>query len=76
MKIKNFALAAALFVSVASFAQKDEVKSADKALKNGNAEEAKSILEKVEPMIVNSDEALKAQYYYVLGNSNFELAKN
>lgn len=75
MKIKNFALAAALFVSVASFAQKDEVKSADKALKNGNAEEAKSILEKVESMIVNSDDALKAQYYFVLGNSNLELAK-
>lgn len=75
MKIKNFALAAALFISVASFAQKDEVKSADKALKSGNAEEAKSILEKVEYMIGNSDDALKAQFYFVLGNSNFELAK-
>lgn len=75
MKIKNLAIATALFASFATFAQKDEVKSADKSLKSGNAAEAKATLEAVEFKIVNGDEALKAQYYFILGNANLDLAK-
>lgn len=75
MKFKNLAIATALFATVATFAQKDEVKAAEKALKSGNATEAKSTLESIEYKIINVDDALKAQFYYVLGNSNLELAK-
>ena len=75
MKIKNFAIATALFASFATFAQKDELKSADKSLKGGNPAEAKTTLETVELKIVNAEEALKAQYYFLLGNTNLELAK-
>lgn len=75
MKIKNFALATVLFTSVAVFAQKDEVKSADKAFKAGNAAEAKATLERVEYMVVNADPVTKAQYYFILGNANLDLAK-
>jgi tetratricopeptide (TPR) repeat protein len=75
MKIKNLAIATALFASFATFAQKDEVKAADKSLKSGNPAEAKATLEAVEFKIVNADNALKAQYYFLLGNSNLELAK-
>lgn len=75
MKIKNLALATALFASLATFAQKDELKAADKSLKAGNPAEAKATLEALEFKIVNSEEALKAQYYFLLGNANLELAK-
>lgn len=75
MKIKNLAIATTLLFSVVTIAQKDEVKAAEKALKAGNAAEAKSSLEKVEYMIVNADEGTKAQFYFALGNANLELAK-
>ncbi|RXR17303.1 tetratricopeptide repeat protein [Flavobacterium amnicola] len=75
MKIKNLAIATALFASFATFAQKDEVKAADKSLKAGNAADAKATLDAVAFKIVNGDDALKAQYYFILGNANLELAK-
>ena len=37
MKSKYVVLASALLISVASFAQKDEMKAAEKAFKKGNA---------------------------------------
>lgn len=75
MKIKNVAIVFALSLSMASFAQKEEIKSADKSLKSGNAAEAKTTLETIEFKIVNVEDALKAQFYFVLGNANLELAK-
>ena len=75
MKIKNLAIATALFVSVATFAQKDQLKAAEKSLKSGNAAEAKDILAGIDNMIVNADDAQKAQYYFLKGNAAFELAK-
>lgn len=75
MKIKNVAIATALFASFASFAQKDEIKAADKSLKSGNAAEAKATLESVEFKIVNVEDAMKAQFYFLLGNANLDLAK-
>ncbi len=75
MKIKNLAIATSLFISVATFAQKEELKAAEKALKSGNSAEAQSTLKQVEHMIVNSDDAQKAQYYFLKGNASFDLAK-
>lgn len=75
MKIKNVALATALITSISVFAQKEEVKSADKAFKSGNSAEAKATLDKVEYMVVNADPATKAQYFFILGNANLDLAK-
>ncbi|MFC4818214.1 MULTISPECIES: hypothetical protein [unclassified Flavobacterium] len=75
MKIKNLAIATALFASIATFAQKDQLKAAEKSLKSGNAAEAKEILAGIDNMIVNADDAQKAQYYFLKGNAAFELAK-
>ena len=75
MKIKNLAIATSLLLSVATFAQKDEIKAAEKAIKAGNPAEAKASLEAMEFKVVNLEDALKAQYYFVLGNANLELAK-
>ncbi|NRT13581.1 lipopolysaccharide assembly protein LapB [Flavobacterium sp. 14A] len=74
MKGKYVILTSALLVSVASFAQKDEIKAAEKAFKKGQAQEAVGILNGAEGLIANASDSEKAQYYYVKGNALLELA--
>lgn len=76
MKGKYVILTSALLVSVASFAQKDEIKAAEKAFKKGQAQEAVGILNGAEGLIANASDSEKAQYYYVKGNALLELANN
>jgi len=73
MKSKYAILASALLVSVGTFAQKDQIKAAEKALKSGNSAEAKSILQQAESLIPNATDAEKAQYYFVKGNISIDL---
>ncbi|SDQ91530.1 tetratricopeptide repeat protein [Flagellimonas zhangzhouensis] len=68
-------LVLALGVSVMGFAQKDEIKEAEKALKKGDAAAAKASLESASSTIGSADERMQAQYYAVLGNANYDLAK-
>ncbi|GLU45429.1 tetratricopeptide repeat protein [Allomuricauda sp. NBRC 101325] len=68
-------LVLALGVSVMGFAQKDEIKEAEKALKKGDAAAAKAALEGASSTIGSADERTQAQYYAVLGNANYDLAK-
>ena len=75
MKTKYVTITVALFMSLVTFAQKNEIKLADKAMKSGNSAEAKSILEKVDYMIGNSEDAQKTQYYFIKGNACYDLAK-
>jgi len=74
MKSKYVMLASAMLISVATFAQKDQIKAAEKALKAGKSDEAKSILLDAESVIVNATDAEKAQYYFVKGNVTLDLA--
>jgi tetratricopeptide (TPR) repeat protein len=74
MKIKNVILSSALLMSVATFAQKDEIKAAEKAFKKGNAQEAIAILQGAESLISNASDAEKAQFFFVKGNSFLDLA--
>ncbi|GGG49581.1 tetratricopeptide repeat protein [Bizionia arctica] len=60
---KQFIVALAIMVTAFSFAQKKELKSAEKAIKDSNYAEAKSLLTQVEPMLSSMNEDLKAQYY-------------
>ena len=62
---KQFIVALAVLVTTFSFAQKKELKSAEKAIKDNNFAEAKSILSQVEPMLSSMDDKYKAQYYYL-----------
>lgn len=57
------------------FAQKDEMKAAEKALKNGDAVAAKAALTSAASTIGSAKERDQAQYYALLGNVNYELAK-
>jgi tetratricopeptide (TPR) repeat protein len=74
MKSRYVIIASALFLSVASFAQKNEIKAAEKALKAGKSDEAVTILGGAEYLIVNAPDAEKAQYYFVKGNAYLDLA--
>lgn len=74
MKCKYVILASALLISVATFAQKDQIKAAEKALKGGNSQEAITLLKGAELLITNATESEKAQYNFVKGNALLDLA--
>ena len=74
MKSKYVILASALLISVATFAQKDQIKAAEKALKGGNSQEAIAQLKGAELLIANATESEKAQYNFVKGNALLDLA--
>ncbi|RIV69359.1 tetratricopeptide repeat protein [Flagellimonas aequoris] len=74
MKTKVLILLA-IGVSTMGFAQKDEIKAAEKAMKSGDAAAALAALESAASTIDAADEKLQAQYYADLGNANYDLAQ-
>lgn len=62
MKSKYVLLASALLISVATFAQKDQIKAAEKALKAGNAQEAITILQGAEAASASAPDAEKHSF--------------
>lgn len=74
MKSKYVILASALLISVATFAQKNELKEADKVLKKGDAQAALTILQGAESLIANAADAEKAQFFFLKGNALLALA--
>jgi tetratricopeptide (TPR) repeat protein len=74
MKSKYVILASALLISVATFAQKDQIKSAEKALKSGDAQGAIAILKDAENLVLNAKDVEQAQFYFVKGNAYLDLA--
>nr|WP_314867406.1 tetratricopeptide repeat protein [uncultured Flavobacterium sp.] len=74
MKSKYVLLVSALMLSVATFAQKDQIKTAEKALKAGNAQEAITILKGAESASATAPDVEKAQFCFVKGNAHLALA--
>jgi tetratricopeptide (TPR) repeat protein len=74
MKSNYIILASALLISVASFAQKNEIKSAEKALKKGNSQEAVVSLQAAESLMSTANEDEKAQFFFVKGNAYLDMA--
>lgn len=74
MKSKYVLLVTALLISVATFAQKDQIKAAEKALKGGKSQEAATILMDAESLVAAAPDAEKAQYFFVKGNVLLDLA--
>lgn len=66
---KTFILVASLMISLASFAQKDEIKAAENAIKTGNFKEAVATLKGAESLLSTAKDKQKAQYYLVLGKA-------
>lgn len=68
---KQLILSLALFVVLFSFAQKKELKSLEKAVKNSNYAEAKKLVGTLEPMLSVMDSKSKAKYYLTKGKAFF-----
>ncbi|MBO0323933.1 tetratricopeptide repeat protein [Muricauda sp. CAU 1633] len=73
MKTKVLILLA-IGISTMGFSQKNEIKDAEKALKDGDAASAKTALDAASSTIDAADEKLQAQYYAVKGNVYSDLA--
>lgn len=67
LKKQLIMLSASLFISVSAFAQKNEVKAAEKALKKNDFAGALSLINKAEGLIANADAKTKAKFYFVKG---------
>lgn len=68
---KQAILALALLVGSMTFAQKDELKDATKAIKQGNYADAKSAVNKAESLISGADDKTKAEFYYLKGEAYY-----
>lgn len=74
MKNKHAVLVSAFLITVATFAQKDQIKAAEKSLKGGNSQEAITILQSTESLIANAADNEKAHFFFVKGNALLDLA--
>tara|TARA_R110000744_G_scaffold2530_7_gene10069 strand:+ start:1475 stop:2737 length:1263 start_codon:yes stop_codon:yes gene_type:complete len=68
-------LVAALTFTMVGFAQKNEIKSAEKALKSGDSASAQTAIEAASGTIAAADEKTQAQYYFTKGKIYSDLAK-
>lgn len=68
---KQIVVALAILVSTFSFAQKKELKTAEKAIKSGNFADAKSALMSAESLLGTADEKTKAKYYFLMGQAQY-----
>ncbi|MCF6223856.1 MAG: tetratricopeptide repeat protein [Flavobacteriaceae bacterium] len=72
---KTTLLLLAFFISLTTFAQKNELKVADKAVKKLNYTSAKSSISQAEGLIENADDKLKAKFYFLKGETYAGLSK-
>lgn len=70
---KQILIGAALLASSLTFAQKDELKAAEKALKSGNTVEAKAALDQAQSAAI-ANPKYAAQYYFLRGKVYFDMA--
>lgn len=66
---KQIIVALALLVGSLTYAQKDELKAAEKAIKSGNFADAKSAIQAAESLIGNADNKTKAKFYFLKGQA-------
>ncbi|MDY7396621.1 tetratricopeptide repeat protein [Aureibaculum sp. 2210JD6-5] len=68
-------LVLAIFIGLSSFAQKDELKDAEKAIKKEEWSAAKASVDKAEGLIANADEKLKAKFYFLKAQTYYNIGK-
>ena len=69
---KQLLILSALFISMAVFAQKSELKTADKAVKANDFAAAIAALDQAESLIANADQKTTAKYYYLRGKALYQ----
>lgn len=68
---KLITIICALLISSSAFAQKNEVKAMEKALKNLNFAEAKAASASAEALMGNMDDKTKAKFYFLKGKAHY-----
>lgn len=66
----------ALTIGFSSFAQKKEMKEAEKAIKKGDFVTAKSKIDAAQSLVANADDKTKAKFYYLEAMTYTGLSKN
>jgi len=66
---KQILLVGMIMISAITFAQKKEIKKAEKAIANGNITEAIGLLTQAEALLSNADNVLKSQFYITKGEA-------
>jgi len=64
---KQLIILSAFFISMTVFAQTDELKTAEKAVKSNDFATAMSAINQAEGLIANADQKTKAKFYYLKG---------
>lgn len=64
---KQLIILSAFFISMTVFAQNDELKTAEKAIKSNDFVTAMSAINQAEGLIANADQKTKAKFYYLKG---------
>ena len=64
---KQLIILSAFLISMTVFGQKDELKTAEKAIKNSDFSSAIAAINQAESLIGNADQKTKAKYYYLKG---------
>lgn len=66
---KQLAVALALLAGSFTYAQKNEIKDAEKAIKSGNYADAKSAINSAESLINGADSKTQAKFYFLKGQA-------
>ncbi|MFK5958383.1 MAG: tetratricopeptide repeat protein [Lutibacter sp.] len=69
---KQLLILSALFISVTVFGQKNELKTAEKAIKANDFVAATTALNKAEGLIANADQKTTAKFYYLKGKALYQ----
>jgi tetratricopeptide (TPR) repeat protein len=73
---KQLLVLSVLLVSMTVFGQKNELKTAEKAIKANNFTAAMAAINQAEGMIANADQKLKAKFYYLKGKALYQNGAN
>lgn len=73
---KRLLILSAIFISMTVFGQKNELKTAEKAIKSGDFESAIQAINQAEGLIANADQKTKAKFYYLKGKALYQNGSN
>jgi len=73
---KQILILSAFLLSMTVFGQKNELKTAEKAIKSNDFTAAMSAIDQAEGLIANADEKTKAKYYYLRGLALYQNGSN
>ena len=69
---KQLLILSAIFISMTVLGQKNELKTAEKAIKSNDFATALQAIDQAEGLIANADQKLKAKFYYLKGMALYQ----